>query len=236
MLAHPLVLAASGFMCFVEFFADKIPGVDSAWDVVQTFIRIPAGAALAASVFGDSSTATMLAAAIVGGTLAAGSHVAKTGGRALINTSPEPFSNWAASFGEELAVGTVLWLAFAHPDRRAGRARACWCALMIWLIPKVWRTVRAHRRRAIAAWFAGLARRTPLRRDAACALIVCLPARKRRRGWNSSRAALPEAAIERREPDARRIARVRLRRLRRRRLSVHDGVRRAAARRRRCSR
>ena len=101
-------------MFVVEFFADKIPGVDSLWDVVQTFIRIPAGAALAASVFGDASTAATLAAAILGGSLAAGSHFAKTGSRAVINTSPEPFSNWAASFGEELAVGTVLWLAFEH--------------------------------------------------------------------------------------------------------------------------
>jgi hypothetical protein len=141
-LAHPLVLAASGFMCFVEFFADKIPGVDTAWDVVQTFIRIPAGAALAASVFGDSSAATMVAAAILGGTLAAGSHFAKAGSRAVINTSPEPFSNWAASFAEELAVGTVLWLAFAYPI-----AALCILALLvaftIWLIPKVWRMLRA---------------------------------------------------------------------------------------------
>jgi hypothetical protein len=152
-LAQPLVLAASGFMCFVEFFVDKIPGVDSAWDMVQTFIRIPAGAALAASVFGDSSMATMLAAAIVGGTLAAGSHVAKTGGRALINTSPEPFSNWAASFSEELAVGTVLWLAFAHPIV-ALVVLAVLVLLMIWLIPKVWRMVRRIATR-IAAWFAG---------------------------------------------------------------------------------
>ena len=102
-------------MFAVEFFADKIPGVDSLWDVVQTFIRIPAGAALAASVFGDASAAATLAAAILGGSLAAGSHFAKAGSRAVINTSPEPFSNWAASFGEELAVGTVLWLAFAYP-------------------------------------------------------------------------------------------------------------------------
>ena len=82
---------------------------------MHTFIRIPAGAALAASVFGDSSAAATLAAAILGGSLAAGSHLAKAGSRAVINTSPEPFSNWAASFGEDLAVGTVLWLAFAHP-------------------------------------------------------------------------------------------------------------------------
>ena len=122
-LAHPMVLAASGFMCFVEFFADKIPGVDSAWDVVQTFIRIPAGAALAASVFGESSSAWMIAAAILGGTLAAGSHLAKSGSRAVINTSPEPFSNWAASFGEELAVGTVLWLAFATRSSRCACSR-----------------------------------------------------------------------------------------------------------------
>ncbi len=151
MLSHPYVLAASGFMCFVEFFADKIPGVDSLWDLVHTLIRIPAGAALAASVFGDSPTATMLAAAILGGTLAAGSHLAKSGGRAVINTSPEPFSNWAASFGEELAVGTVLWLAFAHPIA-ALVVVAALTALMIWLIPKIWRIVRraaAH----VGEWF-----------------------------------------------------------------------------------
>jgi len=152
-LAHPLVLAASGFMCCVEFFADKIPGVDSAWDLVQTFIRIPAGAALAASVFGDSSTATMFAAAILGGTLAAGSHLAKAGSRALINTSPEPFSNWAASFSEELAVGTVLWLAFAHP-LVALVVIAALVALMIWLIPKVWRMLRIIATR-IAGWLGG---------------------------------------------------------------------------------
>ncbi len=151
-LAHPYVLAASGFMCFVEFFADKIPGIDSAWDVVQTFIRIPAGAALAASVFGDSSTAAMLAAAILGGTLAAGSHLAKSGSRAVINTSPEPVSNWAASFAEELAVGTVLWLAFTHP-LVALVVIALLVALMIWLIPKVWRRIRAIADRVLG-WFA----------------------------------------------------------------------------------
>jgi len=156
-LAHPLVLAASGFMCCVEFFADKIPGVDSAWDVVQTFIRIPAGAALAASVFGDSSAAWMLAAAILGGTLAAGSHAAKAGGRALINTSPEPFSNWTASFGEELAVGTVLWLAFAHPIV-ALVVIALFVAGMIWLLPKLWRALRAIVNR-VAGWLSGSAGR-----------------------------------------------------------------------------
>ena len=141
LLEHPWVLAASGFMFCVEFFADKIPGVDSVWDFVHTFIRIPAGAALAASVFGDSHAAAALAAAIVGGSLAAGSHFAKAGSRAVINTSPEPFSNWAASFGEDLAVGTVLWLAFAHPIA-ALVVLILLVAFMIWLIPKVWRFIR----------------------------------------------------------------------------------------------
>jgi hypothetical protein len=141
-LAHPWVLAASGVMFVVEFVADKIPGVDSLWDVVQTFIRIPAGAALAASVFGDASTAATLAAAIVGGSLAAGSHFAKSGSRAVINTSPEPFSNWAASFGEELAVGTVLWLAFEYPVA-AIVVLVLLVIFAVWLIGRCWRFVKA---------------------------------------------------------------------------------------------
>ncbi len=141
LLAHPWVLAASGFMFCVEFFADKVPVVDSVWDAVHTFIRIPAGAALAASVFGDAPAATSIVAAILGGTLAAGSHIAKSGGRALINTSPEPFSNWAASFGEDIAVGMMLYLAFAHPIA-ALVVLAMLVALTVWLIPKVWRFAR----------------------------------------------------------------------------------------------
>lgn len=150
-LAHPLVLAASGFMCFVEFFADKIPAVDSLWDAVHTLIRIPAGAALAASVFGDSSSAMMLAAAILGGTLAAGSHFTKAGSRMLINTSPEPFSNWGTSLSEDLAVGGLLWLAFAHPAV-ALAVLALLVALVIWLLPRVWRTIRRIVLR-ISGWF-----------------------------------------------------------------------------------
>jgi hypothetical protein len=150
-LAHPLVLAASGFMCFVEFFADKIPGVDSLWDAVHTLIRIPAGAALAAGVFGDSSSAMMLAAAILGGTLAAGSHFTKASTRAVINTSPEPFSNWGASLTEDLAVGGLLWLAIAHPLAAAFVVLAM-VALMIWLLPKVWRAARRIAAR-LSGWF-----------------------------------------------------------------------------------
>jgi len=114
-LQHPLVLGASGFMTVVELFADKVPWIDSVWDAVHTFIRIPVGAALVGAMFSDSGTAATLAAAILGGTLAAGTHFAKSGTRAAINTSPEPFSNWAASLSEDALVPLGLWLAFAHP-------------------------------------------------------------------------------------------------------------------------
>jgi len=115
LLAHPVVLGASGFMMFVEFFADKIPGLDSLWDVVHTMIRIPAGAALAAGVFGVDSGLMALLAALAGGTLAATSHTAKATARAAINTSPEPFSNVGASLVEDSMVPLGLWLAIAHP-------------------------------------------------------------------------------------------------------------------------
>jgi hypothetical protein len=114
-LAHPLVLAASGFMLAVEFFADKLPWLDSLWDAVHGFIRIPAGAALVAMAFSDSPGAVSTAAAILGGAVAAGAHFAKAGARGSINLSPEPFSNWAASFTEDAVVPTGLWLAVAHP-------------------------------------------------------------------------------------------------------------------------
>ncbi len=114
-LAHPVVLAASGFMSVVELAADKIAFVDSAWDAVNTFLRIPAGAALAAGVFGDSGAAWTLAAALLGGTLTATTHFAKSGTRAAVNTSPEPFSNVALSLGEDAGVLAGLWLAIAHP-------------------------------------------------------------------------------------------------------------------------
>jgi hypothetical protein len=115
LLQHPLVLGASGLMTAVEFFVDKLPWLDTVWDAVHSFIRIPAGAALAAAVFGDSGAAVSLAAAILGGTLAAGVHFAKAGTRAAINTSPEPFSNWTASLAEDAMVPLGLWLAIVHP-------------------------------------------------------------------------------------------------------------------------
>lgn len=115
LLAHPVLLGASGFMVFVEFFADKIPGLDSLWDVVHTMIRIPSGAALAAGVFGADSGLMALLAALAGGTLAATSHAAKATTRAAINSSPEPFSNVGASLLEDGLVPLGLWLAIAHP-------------------------------------------------------------------------------------------------------------------------
>ena len=114
-LAHPLVLGASGLMTLVEFGADKLPWLDSLWDAVHTFIRIPAGAALAAAVFGAGDASVSIAAAILGGSIAAGTHLAKAGGRAAINASPEPFSNWFASFSEDILVPSGLWLAVSHP-------------------------------------------------------------------------------------------------------------------------
>ena len=141
-LTHPLVLGASGFMFAIEFFADKIPGVDSVWDALHTFIRIPAGALLAAASLGVSADpALVMAAGILGGTLAGSSHFAKSGARALINTSPEPFSNWAASFSEEGLVALALWLAFTYPVLSlCVLAVLLVCAL--WLIVALWRYLR----------------------------------------------------------------------------------------------
>jgi len=115
LLQNPMVLAASGFMSFIEFFADKFPWVDSLWDAVHTFIRIPAGAALAAAVFGDAGAGITFAAAILCGTVAGGTHLSKAGTRAMLNTSPEPFSNWGASLVEDAALPLGLWLASTHP-------------------------------------------------------------------------------------------------------------------------
>ena len=109
------VLLASGAMVGVEFFADKIPWVDSVWDAVHTLLRIPAGAALAASVFGwDNATAAMVAA-LLGGTLAATAHTAKASTRAAVNLSPEPFTNIALSLAGDALVPGALWLAWSHP-------------------------------------------------------------------------------------------------------------------------
>lgn len=140
-LAHPWVLAISGLLFLTEFFADKIPGVDTLWDAIHTFIRIPGGALLAAAAVAGGDPGLTLAAGLLGGTVAAGAHFAKAGSRALINTSPEPFSNWIASFSEDAASVGGLWLALQYPLLFLGLL-AVFVLLALWLLPKLWRGVR----------------------------------------------------------------------------------------------
>lgn len=141
-LSNPLVIGAAGLMFFIEFFADKIPGVDSGWDTLQTFIRIPAGAILAAGAIGDVGAGAELAAAIAGGSLAGATHFTKAGTRLAINTSPEPVSNWTASILEDLAVIAGLWAALNHPIVFLVLL-GLFILLMIWLLPKIFRAIRA---------------------------------------------------------------------------------------------
>ncbi len=139
-LSDPLVLLAAGGMYLAEFFADKVPGVDSIWDAVHTFIRIPAGALMAMGAVGDLGPLTPLgdtAALLLGGGVAAASHAAKAGTRVLINTSPEPFTNWIASVTEDLGVIGGLLLALQHPAVFLV-ALALFFLLLIWLFPKLW--------------------------------------------------------------------------------------------------
>lgn len=140
-LESPWVMAVTGTLLIVEFLADKVPGIDSAWDAIHTVIRVPAGAVLGAAALGQMGTEWSTIAALLGGTFAAGAHVTKAGSRALINTSPEPFSNWAASFSEDLAVLGGLWAAFFHPVVLFIFLIAFFLIAM-WLLPKVWRGLR----------------------------------------------------------------------------------------------
>ena len=141
-LQHPWVIGAAGFMLAMEFLVDKLPGIDSAWDAIHTFIRIPAGALLAAGATGDSLSALTLAAGLLGGTITAGTHFAKSGGRAILNLSPEPFTNWGASFTEDAAVLAGIWIAYLHPAVFLA-ALALFIVLLAWLLPKLWRGVEA---------------------------------------------------------------------------------------------
>lgn len=140
-VANPLVMTAAGVMYVVEFFADKIPGVDTAWDALQSFVRIPGGAILAAAAIGDVTPAAQLSAAILGGGLATATHATKAGSRVMINTSPEPVSNWGASLGEDVVVVGGLWAALNHPYIFLGLL-LLFIVLMAWLLPKLWRGVR----------------------------------------------------------------------------------------------
>lgn len=141
-LTHPGVIAASGLLSVIEFLADKIPYIDSVWDSIHTFIRIPAGALLAMGAMNTSDPAIVAIAGLLGGSLAGATHITKAGSRALINTSPEPVTNIATSFGEESALITGGWLVFAYPMVFLGLL-AVFILIMIWLIPKVWRGIKS---------------------------------------------------------------------------------------------
>lgn len=140
-LQNPLVIGVAGFMYCVEFFADKIQGVDSAWDTLHTFVRIPAGAVLAATAVGEVDPAITLSAALVGGGLAAGTHLTKASTRLLVNTSPEPFSNIAASLAEDTPVVGGLLTAVYYPSLFLVLL-VLFVALMLWLLPILWRALK----------------------------------------------------------------------------------------------
>jgi hypothetical protein len=145
------MLAASGFMLFVEFFADKIPGLDSLWDMVHTVVRIPAGAALAAAVFGADQSSWAMAAALMGGTLAATSHLSKATTRAALNASPEPFSNIAMSLLGDSVVPVSLWLSWEHPYLFF----AALAVALVVMVALTWVLAKFLRRlaRRVSGWF-----------------------------------------------------------------------------------
>jgi hypothetical protein len=114
-LQSPLVLSVSGALCLIEFFTDKMPGVDSLWDLLSTVVRVPAGAFLGGMALPGDGGGASIAGMLLGGGIALGSHALKSSTRALINTSPEPVSNWTASLAEDGLAVTALWLLIAHP-------------------------------------------------------------------------------------------------------------------------
>jgi len=140
-LTQPLVIGVACIMYFIEFFADKVPYVDNGWDVIHTFIRIPAGALLAARAVGPVNPALELAALMAGGTVALAAHGTKASVRLAVNVSPEPFSNWFASVGEDLAVLGGIWMIFHHPLVMVLLVVG-FTALAAWLIPKLFRLAK----------------------------------------------------------------------------------------------
>ena len=140
-LTHPMVIAVACVMYLIEFFADKVPYVDNGWDVLHTFIRVPAGAILAARTLGDVNPALELAAVLAGGTIALAAHGTKTATRLALNVSPEPFSNWVASISEDVMVFGSIWMSFHHPILMLIFI-VCFLALVIWLVPKLLRLAK----------------------------------------------------------------------------------------------
>lgn len=140
-LTNRAVIGVAGILCVIEFLADKFPYIDSLWDSVHTFIRIPAGALLAMGAINSADPMIATLVALLGGSLAGATHLTKAGSRALINTSPEPVSNVATSFGEEGLWLTGGWLALTHPAVFIG-CLVGFIIVMLWLIPKLWRGIK----------------------------------------------------------------------------------------------
>ena len=143
---HDIVIGVAIAMYFVEFFADKIPYVDSLWDLIHTAIRPVGGALIAVATLGDASPAVEGLVALLGGTVAAGSHLTKTSTRAAANTSPEPFSNWLLSIGEDLFVVGLGYLALQYP------IAALVVAIVLLVLIVVFAAVII---RTVRRWFAG---------------------------------------------------------------------------------
>lgn len=153
LVGDPLVMMAAGGMYVVEFFADKVPGIDTGWDALQTFVRIPAGALMAAGAAQglDVGQAAEFAALLLGGGIATASHATKAGSRMLINTSPEPFSNFGASVAEDVSVFAGLWVALNHPWVFIGLF-VVFVIVAIWLLPRIWRAL-SNAARGLRRWF-----------------------------------------------------------------------------------
>jgi Domain of unknown function (DUF4126) len=140
---HPIVITAALVMYLVEFFADKIPWFDTIWDGIHTFVRPVGGALVAVTALGNASPAMQTVAALLGGSIAMTTHLTKAGTRAAANTSPEPFSNWILSFGEDLLAIALSYGALRHP----GYALAIALALLAIIVACASMIVGALRRR-----------------------------------------------------------------------------------------
>jgi Domain of unknown function (DUF4126) len=159
-LGNPAVIAIAVTLYVVEFFADKIPYVDTGWDALHTFIRVPAGALLAARSLGPTHPALEVVAALAGGSVALAAHGTKATARLAINASPEPFTNWAASIAEDIAAFLGVWLAFRHPYVMLALVLA-FLALAIYFVPKILRGLRTLLRKATGKDRAEIAKSPP---------------------------------------------------------------------------
>jgi len=146
LLAGDPFLIASGVLLVGEFVADKVPAFDTLWDGLQTLVRVPGGMALAWAALGEHAVSVQLAAALLGGGIAGMTHLGKSGTRVAINHSPEPFSNWTASFAEDGIVLAGLWLAWQYPWLFLALL-LLFLLLVAWLLPKLWRLLRGTLRR-----------------------------------------------------------------------------------------